>query len=423
MLNYKKAFNILNSYINQNFATMTSKEDSLKYFKKFSSFLESYNFTPDPDLLIELIEKNSLFKQMIDFIFEGYQLPIISGKIQNIFDDRLLLSIIDIYCMLNNIEVKEFDDDYENFEYDIDDSLEMYFKDISKKPLLTESQQRELAKKTAYGDKKARSQFIESNLRLVVAIAKRYNNLGLSFLDLIQEGNLGLVKAVDKYDSSLGCKFSTYASYWIKAEITRAIAERGRNIKVPVNKYWNILSIKNAIAELKIKLNRKPTVDEVAKELNMTISEIKSLYNVHLTTLSINTLIGTDADIELEDLIPDNEVTPEDLAVASTLLDNVKLLFKQCNLDQRTIDILMLRYGFNGQNPMTLEEVGEKYHLTRERVRQIEAIALRKIRNSKYIKQLAVYMDYPNKAIDNIDKFREKYGECLNSTKAYLKRL
>ncbi len=417
------SFNIINEYINQKFDNISTYEDAIKYFKKLDTFFETYSFIPNPDLLIELINKNIIFINMIKLIFNHYTSQITSGNSEKIFDNTSLILTIETYCMLNNIEIKqeEIEETYDTTEFGTTDSVKAYLREIGKRPLLSVQQERELAHKVAQGDSKARDLFIESNLKLVVSIARKYLNRGLSFLDLIQEGNLGLMTAVDKYDVEKGYKFSTYATHWIRQAITRAIADKGRNVRIPVHMYEKIGAYKKAVTNLEAKLNRQPTLNEIANEMGLSISEVTKLHKLQSDTVSINTLIGDDEDTELENFIPASEETPEDVAIAGTLQYQVRKLFEDCNLKEREIEILMLRYGFNDREPMTLEQVGKKYNLTRERVRQIEAKALMKIRRSKHIKALAAYMQHPEKSLESIEEFREKYRESKKPYKAYLK--
>lgn len=412
--NPETSFTILNNYISQKIKTISNSKDALKYFQRLNIFLNTYNFIPNPDLLIELINQNVIFNQMISLIFKEYHNQIISGHAEEIFDDNLLISAIDTYCMLNNIEINESDKINEDY-IDLSDSIsnntiKLYFNDISKRPLLSPEQERNLAIKTAEGDSKARELFIESNLRLVISVAKKYVGRGLSLLDLIQEGNLGLMNAVDKYDVNKGHKFSSYAIYWIKLAITRAIAEKGRNIRIPVHLYEKLIQYKKTLNKMEEQLGRTPTIKEIATEMNLTIKEVNRLYKAKEDTISINSLIGDDEDTELESLIPSPEATPEEVVVKGTLNAQLMTLFEKSNLKPREIEILMMRYGFNNQKPVTLTEIGKKYHLSKERIRQIELRALIKLRSSPYVTNLVVYTNGNlEKSLQNIEVYREKY--------------
>lgn len=425
LLQSESSVKLINNFMNQRFNKIKDHEDSLKCFKKLDAFFETYNFIPNPDLLLEIISKNNFFLNMIDLVLKRYYTQITSGNLEKLFDNSTLIVIIETYCMLKNIEIKETEElgnyNYDESDFEITDSVRTYLREIGKRPLLSIKQERELAQKVAEGDSKARELFIESNLKLVVSIARRYLGRGLSLLDLIQEGNIGLMTAVDRYDVSRGLKFSTYATHWIRQGITRAIADKGRNVRIPVHMYEKIGAYKKAIIALETKLNRQPTINEIANEMGLSIPEVNRLHKLQIDTVSMNTLIGDDEDTELENFIPATDETPEDVAIAGTMQYQVKKLLEDCNLKPREIEILMLRFGFNDREPMTLEEVGKKFEITRERVRQIEAKALMKIRRSKHIKELAEYMQDSEQALENIEEFRERYRKTGNFNKAYLK--
>ncbi|MDD6878691.1 MAG: sigma-70 family RNA polymerase sigma factor, partial [bacterium] len=416
---------IINNYINKHLKKSFSYEDSIENLKKINTFFETYNYIPNPDVVIQIIKENSIFSKMIESIMKKHQTQILSGNLEKIFDDITFTLIIETYCMLNNIEIEE-SEEFEKYSidsknYELTDSVKAYLKEIDRRPLLSPEEERKLAKRISQGDSYAREIFIESNLKLVVSIAKRYIDRGLSFLDLIQEGNLGLMTAVDKFDVSRDYKFSTYATWWIRQAILRAIANKGRNVRISVNMYEKITSYKKAITNLEVRLNRQPTINEIANEMGLSIPEVTKLHKLQSDTVSMNTLIGDNEDTELESFIPASEETPEDLLIENDMKLQVRKLLENCNLKPREIEILMLRFGFDDGKPMTLEEVGKKFNISRERTRQIESKALMKIRRSRYIKEFAVYMQNPTKSLENIEFFREKYRETGNSNKTFLK--
>ena len=400
------SFKIINDYINQEFSEISTYKDSIKYFEKLDNFFKTYDYLPNLDLLIKLINKNNVFINMIESIFKHYNLQIISGNCEKIFNNTSLILAIDVYCMLNNIEIKqENTEEVENIdEFETTNSVSIYLKEIRKIPLLSKEQEKELAQKVAQGDSKAKNLFIESNLRLVVSIAKKYLNRGLSFSDLIQEGNLGLMKAVDKYDVDKGYKFSTYATYWVTKAITRAIFNKGRIVRIPVYKYEQINVYKKAVAKLEDKLNRQPTIDEIAYEMGVSISKANKLYKLQSDTVSIDALVGDDRDTELGYFISASEKTPEDEAIDNTLPYYIRKLFEDCNLNEMEREILMLRYGFYDRKPMTFEQIGKKYNFSREWIRQIEKKALQKIRKSEHINELAVYIQSSEKYLESSKK-------------------
>ena len=428
LFNPKTSFTLLNNYITQNIVSISNYVDAIKYFKKLSNFLETYNYVPNLDLLVELINKNVIFNQMIATIFNECRTQITSGKAEEQFDDNLLLSTIDTYCMLNHIEINELEnisyDDYDISKLSSMDSVKMYLKEIGERPLLSTEQERNLAIRLSEGDAKARELFIESNLRLVVYIAKRYVDRGLSFLDLIQEGNLGLIKAVDNYDISKSYKFSTYAIHWIRQAITRAIANKGRNIRIPVHMYSKVGLYKRTITKMEEQLGRSPTINEIANEMDLSISEVAKLHKLSEDTVSINVMIGDEKGKELGNFLASEETIEEEV-ISKKMKQELPLQLRKTlgksQLSQRDIDVLLYRVGFYTGSPMTLEEVGKIYGVTRERIRQIEAKALKKIRNLKDTDELAVYTTYPEQSLQNIEEFREKYSEEQTQYKTFLK--
>ena len=420
--NPETSFKVINSYINQKIGNISDYDKAIDCFKKIESFFETYAFVPSPDLLIKLLNENSVFSKMTEIVFDAYKKEILSGKFEFICDSTLAVLVIETYCMAHNLEIKH--DDHEEIlnltTTDLSDHTNMYLEEIGRIPLLSDEQRTELMYKLKDGDETARKKLIEGNLRLTVSIAKRYVGRGLSILDLIQEGNIGLMRAVEKFDVSTGFKFSTYATWWIREAMTRAILIQGRNIRVPVYMHGKIEAYKKVENKLEDKLKRIPTIDEVAKEMKLSISDASKIYNLQSDTLSINQNVSEDNDTELGDLIPSSISTPEDIMIEKNLKPAIMQLLKNCNLTDAQIDIIILRYGLNGIEPMTLDQIGKKYNVTRERIRQQEASALAKIRRSRYIKDFAGYMQNPTKSLDNIDNYRKIYSETGNKFKAYL---
>lgn len=427
LLEPKAAIIIINNYINKHLKKSFVYEDSIKNFKKLEKFFETYDYIPNPDVLLQIIRENMEFSQMIESVMKKFKTQIISGNLEKIFDDSTIILIIETYCMSKNIDIKEPEefekDSIDSGNFELTDSVKTYLREIGRRPLLTLEEERKLAQRISKGDNYAREIFIESNLKLVVSIAERYIGRGLSFLDLIQEGNLGLITALDKYDVSRGLKFSSYATYWIRQAITRAIADKGRNVRVPVYMYEKIGAYKKAVTNLEARLNRQPMINEIANEMGLSIPEVTKLHKLQSDAVSMNTLVGNDEYTELGNFIPASEETPEDVAIVGNMQLQVRKLLEDCNLKPREIEVLMLRFGFNDREPMLLEEIGKKINITREGVRQIESRALMKIRRSKHVKALSEYMQNPDKSLENIEFFREKYRETRNPHKAFLKEL
>ena len=305
---------------------------------------------------------------------------------------------------LENEELKEIEQDarsYDSAEHmdkffsqeglAIDDPVRMYLKEIGKIPLLTAERETYLAEQISLGNKEAKDELIEANLRLVVSIAKRHVGKGMYFLDLIQEGNLGLIKAVEKFDYSKGYKFSTYATWWIRQAITRAIADQARTIRIPVHMVETIHKVSRTARQLLQELGREPTTDEIAESLGMTADKVREIMKIAQDPVSLETPIGEEEDSHLGDFVEDNDSpAPSDSASYSLLREQL------CNilhtLTPREEQVIKLRFGLEDGRPRTLEEVGKKFEITRERIRQIEAKALRKLRHPSRSKTLKDYL-------------------------------
>ena len=274
----------------------------------------------------------------------------------------------------------------------VDDPVRMYLKEIGKVPLLSPDEEIELAKKIELGDEEAKKKLAESNLRLVVSIAKRYAGRGMQLLDLIQEGNLGLIKAVEKFDYRKGYKFSTYATWWIRQAITRAIADQARTIRIPVHMVETINRLVRTQRQLVQKLGREATPEELAKELDMPVERVREIMKISQDPVSLETPIGEEEDSHLGDFIQDNNVEVPADAATYTLLHE-QLMDVLLTLTEREQKVLRLRFGLDDGRPRTLEEVGRQFNVTRERIRQIEAKALRKLRHPSRSKILKDYLD------------------------------
>jgi len=281
-------------------------------------------------------------------------------------------------------------DDLSNTSVMSDDPVKLYLKEIGGYPLLTLEQEIELAKRIEEGDELAKKSLAESNLRLVVSIAKRYVGRGLSFLDLIQEGNLGLIKAVDKFDYTKGYKFSTYATWWIRQAITRSIADQSRTIRIPVHMSEVINKTYRVSRTLLQELGREPTEQELAEAMSLPVEKVREILKVSADPISLDTPIGEEDDSHLGDFIKDDTIVgPEDAAAYSVLQDQISKLLD--TLTEREQRVLILRFGLKDGRTRTLEEVGKEFNVTRERIRQIEAKALRKLRHPSRARMLKGY--------------------------------
>ncbi len=314
--------------------------------------------------------------------------------VYDVFEKEGIEVVEDMDKELEEIEIskEELEDLSVPEGINIDDHVKMYLKEIGKVSLLDPAHENELAQKMADGDEVAKNLLVEANLRLVVSIAKRYVGRGMLFLDLIQEGNLGLIKAVDKFDYTKGFKFSTYATWWIRQAITRAIADQARTIRIPVHMVETINKLVRVSRQLVQELGREPTPEELAKELNMSVEKVREISKISQEPVSLETPIGEEEDSHLGDFIPDDDA-PAPSEAASFVLLKEQLVDVLKTLTPREEKVLRLRFGLDDGRARTLEEVGKEFNVTRERIRQIEAKALRKLRHPSRSKKLKDYLD------------------------------
>ncbi len=325
----------------------------------------------DIEKLYELIESNNIeiIDEMSDEMLDALSFDIESTKITG--DEE------------NSSDAKNIA---------IDDPVKVYLKEIGRVPLLTSEEEIELAIRISEDDAEAKRRLSEANLRLVVSIAKRYVGRGMQFLDLIQEGNLGLIKAVDKFDYTKGFKFSTYATWWIRQAITRAIADQARTIRIPVHMVETINKVKKTNSLLLHENGRDPTAEEIAEKLDMPVDKVREILRVAQEPVSLETPIGEEEDSHLGDFIPDDDAqAPVDAASMALMREQLAEVLK--TLTPREARVLSLRYGLEDGNSKTLEEVGKEFNVTRERIRQIEAKALRKLRHPSRSKKLRDFLD------------------------------
>lgn len=320
-------------------------------------------------------------------------------KVDKLYDtlESLNIDIVDDID-LSELDGKDLDGDKDDDALlsvdgiSIDDPVKVYLKEIGRVPLLTPEEEIELAERMAQGDPYARKRLSEANLRLVVSIAKRYVGRGMQFLDLIQEGNLGLIKAVEKFDHTKGFKFSTYATWWIRQAITRAIADQARTIRIPVHMVETINKVKKVSSQLLHKNGHDPTAEEIAEELDMPIDKVREIMRVAQEPVSLETPIGEEEDSHLGDFIEDSDApAPADAASHTLLKEQLEDVLS--TLTPREKKVLELRFGLEDGRNRTLEEVGKEFNVTRERIRQIEAKALRKLRHPSRSKRLKDFLD------------------------------
>lgn len=348
-------------------------------------------------------KKNVLeYQEIIDFFAD---LPVEEEQLDQIME-TLEQNHVDVLRMTDDDDVaeeeiiltEEDEVDVENIDLSvpdgvsIEDPVRMYLKEIGKVPLLNAEEEIELAKKMELGDAEAKKRLAEANLRLVVSIAKRYVGRGMLFLDLIQEGNMGLIKAVEKFDYRKGYKFSTYATWWIRQAITRAIADQARTIRIPVHMVETINKLIRVSRQLLQELGREPTPEEIAAEMNIPVERVREILKISQEPVSLETPIGEEEDSHLGDFIQDDNVPVPSDAAAFTLLKE-QLVEVLGTLTEREQKVLRLRFGLDDGRARTLEEVGKEFNVTRERIRQIEAKALRKLRHPSRSRKLKDYLD------------------------------
>lgn len=356
----QKIKEILELGLEQGFVT---QDDILEYFPV------AENDVNDLDYLYE-----QLFKEDID-VFES----VLSGQ-----DAEIIEATSDLEKELESLSKLE--------ETEVNDPVRMYLKEIGRIPLLKREQEISLAQKVERGDRHAKDMLTKSNLRLVVSIAKKYMGRGMSFLDLIQEGNKGLIRAVEKYDWTKGFKFSTYATWWIRQAITRAIADQARTIRIPVHMVETINKLIRTQRKLMQDLGREPSDEEVAVELETTPEKVREILKIAQKTTSLETPIGDDEDSMLGDFIPDErQATPYESTSKQLMHENLEEALG--SLTERESKVLRMRFGLDGSKPLTLEEVGKVFGVTRERIRQIESKALRKLRHPSRRRKLQDYLD------------------------------
>ena len=331
---------------------------------------------PDAEKHVDELDAlyDQLFKQDID-VFES----VLAGQ-----DSEIAEASSDLEKELEELTGLE--------EISINDPVRMYLKEIGRIPLLKREEEITLAQKTEAGDKRAKDKLTQSNLRLVVSIAKKYMGRGMSFLDLIQEGNKGLIRAVEKYDWTKGFKFSTYATWWIRQAITRAIADQARTIRIPVHMVETINKLIRTQRKLMQDLGREPTDEEVGKELELSPERVREILKISQKTTSLETPIGDDEDSLLGDFIADEgQISPYEATTKQLMLENVEEVL--ATLTDREAKVLKMRFGLHGAKALTLEEVGREFGVTRERIRQIESKALRKLRHPSRRKKLQDYLE------------------------------
>ena len=357
-------------------------KELLSLAKKKKNMLEYQEIS---DFFADMQLDSDKFEKILDFL-EANNIDVLRITDDDA-DDDILLEVDDD----DEIEVEKIDLSVPD-GVSIEDPVRMYLKEIGKVPLLSAEEEIELAKRMELGDQEAKKRLAEANLRLVVSIAKRYVGRGMLVLDLIQEGNLGLIKAVEKFDYRKGYKFSTYATWWIRQAITRAIADQARTIRIPVHMVETINKLIRVSRQLLQELGREPTPEEIAAEMNMPVERVREILKISQEPVSLETPIGEEEDSHLGDFIQDDNVpVPADAAAFTLLKEQLEEVLG--TLTEREQKVLTLRFGLEDGRARTLEEVGREFNVTRERIRQIEAKALRKLRHPSRSRKLKDYLE------------------------------
>lgn len=404
---------IINNYIEKNIKYIKEEyKNNLNELTKLANFFTIVDFIPSFDLSVDIIKNNPLINEILKEIVNKNIEYIKKDNINLIFDNEILIMFIEAYCTINKIEYEE-KNNIDNIL--VTDNITNYFREIDL-PLLTKEEEYCLAIKIKEGNIEAKNIFIERNLKLVVSIAKKYRGRGMEFSDLIQEGNIGLIKAIENFDCEKGYKFSTYARWWINAAIREAINSKNRLIRIPFGKNSEIGKYVKAKQKLEEELMREPTLEEISKELNTSLQKVRELHDIQSDIMSLNYQLNDEESNsnELEDLIPSSNILEEEI-INNSLTNEVIELLDKCNLTDREKDILIKRYGFFNKDPMTFQEISNIYRLSHQRIQQLEIRAINKIRKSKYITSFSNYMEFPKEALENLENYRKNI-KIKNST-------
>ena len=403
------ASRIIRSYLDVKVPKVDSYESAIKAFKKLDSFFSKYDFFMGRELLIDLLSNNEKFSSMTSYILKEKEKDIALGKSEDIFDSDFLIYTVKTYFELHGMPIKEREEEIDMIGFDSSSDLDivsLYINELNA-PLLSEDEEKALLVKIKQGDMEAREKFIESNLRLVVSVAKKFLGRGVPFLDLVQEGNLGLMKAIDKFDLSYDVRFSTYAVYRIKMFVSKAIADQSRNIRVPISRQDELYSYMTNIDNLEKKFGMNLSIDEISMMLGKSVDKIRELESLKNDTVSINALVGKDNDTELGDFLSTSE-SIEDEIIDSFLPEQIMDLLKKSKLSEREKDVLLSRFGIGRSHVWQLKELSKKYGVSKAWIGQVELNALEKLRRLKSIEQFSVYMDNPDLALKKLEEFRKK---------------
>ena len=395
------AIRMTDNYIKLNLKDQTQMSAIKQELKKLNFILDKYEIAITPGFCEQLMNNENKVINMFNIILNSKNVKLALMK-----EETNLSEIFNYFLILNGEDFQE-ELDYEK-AIETDDMVKMYFNEIARYTLLTKEEEKELFKRVAQGDKEAKIEVNNRNLKLVVSIAAKYTGRGLEFLDLIQEGNLGLMKAIDRFDYTKGYKFSTYATWWIKQSISRGIADKSRTIRVPVHLNEKLIVSNRKKSELKSAIGHDPSTSELMYYLDMNIEDVKTMEKLDTEKVSLDMPIGDDDTSTLLDIVPFNDYSVEEIAISKGVISKDLLnAFEMANLKEREKEVLMLRTGFIDNKVRTLDEIGKMYGLTRERIRQIESAALRKLRKPSVLKMLSGYEENPDLLRNRLENYKQ----------------
>lgn len=398
-LDSDKSVEVIDSFIKNKLKFNTKFEHNIRELKKLGVFLSKYDYILDIDALNQLVTSNGYLDELFKEISLSQTESSESKISSTITDDSFISSLVEGYCCLNNIQIQ---DELDDLEEDCTDNLKIYFQEISKYPLLTKEEERNLFYEYNSGSVSAKKKLIESNLRLVISIAKKYKYHGLSFEDLIQEGNIGLMTSIEKFDATKGYKLSTYATWWIRQAIVRSLETKGRMIQLPSRRVQRINKYNRISEELEKDLGREPTIAEMSKAMRLSYSTILEVYNERNYPTSLNAMVSCEDTKELGEFVSSDFEVDQDINNKMANNDIEKIMLE--TLNEREKKVLMLRFGFDENKEMTWEEISEALGISKEGARKIEKRSLNKIRRNRKTKYLAYYMDSPKTSQENLHK-------------------
>lgn len=406
-----ESLEIFDRYIKENIKIDNMYSHMKRQLDRISNFFTEIDYLPSVDRYMELIKSNSQFSKILEVVFNKNK-SLLTNYDANNLENNNIMAALEAYAFLNDVELEETNNIEEISKEILEpsgntDALRLYLNSLNR-PILTKNEEHELFIKARNGDKQARDKIIESNLRLVINVAKKYMGMGVDLLDLIQEGNIGVMTAVDRFDPEKGYKFSTYAMWWIRQKVSRCVIQDGRAIRLSTHMYEKINKYNYAKKALAVKLGRVPTSVEMARELNIPVKAVSNIELTDMPSVSISMPITEDEDSSLEDVIPSLDKNVEQIVEERNLPDLIEEVFKKVKLDERAIEIIKMRQGFYNDEIMTLNTIAEKFGLSRERISQIEMESYRKILDSKYKKLLLDYSENPDKVLKNLEVLKNR---------------